>query len=467
MKRGFCVALGLLLGLCPAGVVGEAAWRHIPQEEARAILETETEITLLDVRREDEYSQGHIPGAVCVPVETIGAGTEERLPDKERTLLVYCRSGRRSVQAAEKLAALGYADIREFGGILDWTGPVVTGGEPGTYPRPALRLAIGGTPLRVEWEDNTSVAALRAMAAREPLTVEMSMYGGFEQVGGLGQALPSEDARTAARPGDIVLYSGDRIVVFYGSNTWAYTRLGHVADRTEAEMAALLGEGDVVLTLRTAACEPAELSFDSFDGGGPEYTVAVRDLAIVSCGEGRSYGNEDHGEIDGASYTVTLTFTGLASGETEATVSARSPIDEGWDAVYSVFVDEGLNVFLRRAPELESFVFYRGGYTAPRGFAVTREDGAYWIAFNDGDAVYMPGEAVGALYAAIGEYGLAAWDGFHGNDPYVLDGEGFTLEYALSDGTRVHASGENAFPPGYFAAAGALEELLRAAAGLE
>ena len=113
-----------------------------------------------------------------------------------------------------------------------------------------LKLKIGETEVSVDWEENEAVQALRELCREEPLTVAMSMYGGFEQVGSLGTSLPRADVQTTTAAGDIVLYSGDQIVVFYGSNSWAYTRLGHVSDRSASDMAALLGNGDVTLTLR-------------------------------------------------------------------------------------------------------------------------------------------------------------------------------------------------------------------------
>ena len=113
-----------------------------------------------------------------------------------------------------------------------------------------LRLKIGETEVSVDWEENEAVQALRELCREEPLTVAMSMYGGFEQVGSLGTGLPRSDVQTRTAAGDIVLYSGDQIVVFYGSNSWAYTRLGHISDRSASDMAALLGNGDVTLTLR-------------------------------------------------------------------------------------------------------------------------------------------------------------------------------------------------------------------------
>ena len=116
-----------------------------------------------------------------------------------------------------------------------------------------LKLTIGETEVSVDWEDNEAVQALRELCREEPLTVDMSMYGGFEQVGSLGTSLPRADVQTTTAAGDIVLYSGDQIVVFYGSNSWAYTRLGHISDRSASDMAALLGNGDVTLTLRVEA----------------------------------------------------------------------------------------------------------------------------------------------------------------------------------------------------------------------
>ena len=112
-----------------------------------------------------------------------------------------------------------------------------------------LQMKIGDTAVAVEWEENDSVEALAALCEETPLVIEMSMYGGFEQVGPIGASLPRSDVQTTTAAGDIVLYAGDQIVVFYGSNSWAYTRLGHITDKSAAALAELLGYGDVRLTL--------------------------------------------------------------------------------------------------------------------------------------------------------------------------------------------------------------------------
>ena len=114
-----------------------------------------------------------------------------------------------------------------------------------------MRMTIDNTSVRVTWEDNKSVRALKELARKKPIEIPMSMYGGFEQVGPLGTSLPKEDAKTTTSAGDIVLYSGNQLVVFYGSNTWAYTRLGRITDKTKEDLSQLLGNGDVTITIQT------------------------------------------------------------------------------------------------------------------------------------------------------------------------------------------------------------------------
>ena len=97
----------------------ETAYHKISAEDAREMIDAGG-VTIVDVRREDEYTQEHIPGAVLVPLGTIGDQPPEALPEKDAVLLVYCRSGVRSRQAAQKLEALGYQNIYDFGGIIDW-----------------------------------------------------------------------------------------------------------------------------------------------------------------------------------------------------------------------------------------------------------------------------------------------------------------------------------------------------------
>ncbi len=108
----------------PSAANKEKTYKQISMSEAVEIMKNEDGYIILDVRRPDEFAAGHIPNAVNVPNESIGAAEIAELPDKAQLILVYCRSGRRSKEAAEKLVKLGYTNIVEFGGILDWTGEI-------------------------------------------------------------------------------------------------------------------------------------------------------------------------------------------------------------------------------------------------------------------------------------------------------------------------------------------------------
>ena len=102
------------------------SYMQISIEEAVSMMEKETDYIILDVRTAEEFTEKHIPNAINIPNETIGTEELAELPDKNQLILVYCRSGNRSKQASEKLVALGYTKIYEFGGINDWTGETVS-----------------------------------------------------------------------------------------------------------------------------------------------------------------------------------------------------------------------------------------------------------------------------------------------------------------------------------------------------
>ncbi len=145
MKKFAAAAAVLVLLLCGcslqstgAGALedGSTGYRHISQEEARERMQRDDGHLIVDVRRADEYAAGHIPDAVLIPNESIGTSAPDELPDFDQILLIYCRTGNRSRQAAGKLAAMGYTNVFEFGGILDWTGEIAAG-EPAAAKDPA------------------------------------------------------------------------------------------------------------------------------------------------------------------------------------------------------------------------------------------------------------------------------------------------------------------------------------------
>ena len=119
----------LLLSGCAAQVQKVPSYRQINMDEAIAMMEAESDYIILDVRTPEEFGEKHIPGAINVANETIGSEEIPELPDKAQLILVYCRSGNRSKQASEKLVALGYTNIVEFGGINDWPGEAISGTE--------------------------------------------------------------------------------------------------------------------------------------------------------------------------------------------------------------------------------------------------------------------------------------------------------------------------------------------------
>lgn len=111
----------------------------------------------------------------------------------------------------------------------------------------SMVMKIGETPVDITWEDNASVEELKSLAD-SGLTIPMSMYGGFEQVGPIGTSITRDDKQMTTSAGDVVLYSGNQLVVFYGSNSWAYTRLGKI-NLSERDLIELLSNGDVTITL--------------------------------------------------------------------------------------------------------------------------------------------------------------------------------------------------------------------------
>ena len=123
INKRFLIAL--LTFTLPFGCVGcsdggSATYKQISGAEAKALMDSESGYIIIDARTQEEYDQGHIPGAIMIPEYEIANRAEKEIPDKDQLILVYCRSGRRSKIAAEELVKLGYTNVKEFGGIIDW-----------------------------------------------------------------------------------------------------------------------------------------------------------------------------------------------------------------------------------------------------------------------------------------------------------------------------------------------------------
>ena len=119
------LALALPLGCVGCSSGGSSTYDQISGAEAKALMDSESGYILIDARTQEEYDEGHIPGAILIPEYEIADRAEKELPDKDQLILVYCRSGRRSKIAAEELVKLGYTNVKEFGGIIDWEYEIV------------------------------------------------------------------------------------------------------------------------------------------------------------------------------------------------------------------------------------------------------------------------------------------------------------------------------------------------------
>ena len=128
MKKIILSVITVLFLFCLAGCNGDdkpATYEQITPSQAKILMDTETDYVILDVRTEEEFAEGHIENAILIPDYEIETKAESVLKDKKQLILVYCRSGRRSKIAADELAAMGYDNVKEFGGIIDWKYEIV------------------------------------------------------------------------------------------------------------------------------------------------------------------------------------------------------------------------------------------------------------------------------------------------------------------------------------------------------
>ena len=273
MKKILCFsALLLLLVGCASAEKHEETpgltkerYSQISQEEAQEMMTRDDGHVIVDVRRQDEYDAGHIPGAILIPNESIDTERPEDLPDLDQVILIYCRSGNRSKQASQKLAKMGYKNIYEFGGINTWTGEIVSEESaapeiqasetsPDNSPdsiKPVAELVIeaNGQRFYADFEDNSSAEALKEKLNNGPVEIDMHDYGSFEKVGPLPWDLPRNDESVTTVPGDVILYQGNQITVYYDENTWNFTRLARIGNVTRENLLDALGDGDVTVRL--------------------------------------------------------------------------------------------------------------------------------------------------------------------------------------------------------------------------
>ena len=229
-------------------------YKRISQSEAKEMMAKDDGHVLVDVRREDEYAEGHIPGAILIPNESIENTPPKELPDFKQIILVYCRSGRRSKEASQKLADMGYSNVYEFGGITDWNGEIEKNTEmtkdenteamdPIAYPA----IIVGDRAFSVDFEDNTSAEAFLEKLRQDPVKLELHDYGNFEKVGELPWELPRNDKEITTKPGDLILYQGNQITVYYAENTWSFTKIGSINASEEEIVEAFGGKDNITV----------------------------------------------------------------------------------------------------------------------------------------------------------------------------------------------------------------------------
>ena len=209
----------------------------------------------------------------------------------------------------------------------------------------------------------------------------------------------------------------------------------------------------------TGNSEPVVLRYSSFAGGGYDYTAEVDDPSVVRCDTSVEFepGAE---ELEGASFDFVVTLTGLKPGTTRFAIHGRSPIIEPTNSYYTVTVDEQLRVTLTPLRSISSFFITRSGEIYYDTYRITLEEDGYYLSVSDREAQRVHDKKVNDLMDVIETYDMVSWDGFSESRSFVLDGEGFRLEFTLTDGTSVEASGSNAFPDHYFNAIGEIWDIL-------
>lgn len=218
--------LAVLLAGC-AGQTGETGTAAAEQQESAA-----------EQPEKQEENQRQEEAAAAGPAEQVISSAQQELLAEEKA---EEEPEQQDTEPPEQRQEASVEEAVEEPGQQDTEPP-----EQEEERRMKMKVEVGGSSFTATLEDNTAAQALAELLEQQPLTIQMSDYAGFEKVGELGQSLPASDSQTTTGAGDIVLYQGDQIVIFYGSNSWSYTRLGHIDDLTGWEQA--LGSGAVNVT---------------------------------------------------------------------------------------------------------------------------------------------------------------------------------------------------------------------------
>ena len=221
------------------------SYTQITQEEAMRMMEEE-DCIILDVRTIEEYNEGHIPDALCIPVETIGNNRPEELPDPDQIILVYCRTGVRAAQASEKLVKLGYTKVYDFGGIVTWKGDIVIEGEE-IYREPEAALAVEVKGRQIYTNTITKKELLKTMGI-DWYKVSFKDEGSIKRAV-LPFSVSLEEEETEVKTGDVLLCSGNEILLVLEEGTLYGEKIGFFVGMTKGELEEIFGEGDFTALL--------------------------------------------------------------------------------------------------------------------------------------------------------------------------------------------------------------------------
>ncbi len=251
MGRGFCILL-MVLSLCACG-----AKNALPESESKSSqtecvqMEEESVGQTADDRPAEapvaeEPSAQEIPESEeSGPVKEVQSGTQAVQPDAldhaAQTAPAEQLPGDVPPEKAETAAPATESSVEKVPAESAEEEPSVSSKEESK-----LKITVGEKTLFAVWEDNSSAEAFQELLSRGPLTIEMEDYGGFEKVGGLGTTLPRNDTQITTQPGDVILYQGNQITIYYGTNTWNFTRLARITD--SGDLQETLGEGTVSVT---------------------------------------------------------------------------------------------------------------------------------------------------------------------------------------------------------------------------
>lgn len=301
-----------------------ASYKQITQEEAARMMQEESDYIILDVRTQEEYAEGHIPGAICVPNETIIADQPEVLPDYDQMIFVYCRTGRRSKEASQKLASMGYTNIYEFGGITTWTGEIVSDTDQDSSTEGTSDEQSQGTESEVADDSTDGLPPYQYFGDDK---IEAAIAAFMANTGSDGYYA---EEGSVAIPAPVIFQSetmGDGRVKVYG-NFWVFT---YVPD---GNTLSCISGGEALGIIYLEKSGDDYLVCDAeFAGDGSQYAEDIKRFCNGNKSlEDQYFSSNDAGKNPVRSIRIKYIFDYLAGNGLDQKYDSYQ--DYGWDPVY-------------------------------------------------------------------------------------------------------------------------------------